>query len=219
MKEISLLLRPEMARAYALGLKTQTRRLITRLRGIGSITEFGPSATPEHFSSFDWQFRDRHKLWHDVDSERLLEMCPYGGPDDRLRLLTTWAVHRKYDKIKPTELPRGISLWSYFMGTEKLPTCGRLRPGLFLPERFRHFMPAPLITDMRVELVQDISEEDAIAEGIVPRKIAGKDWIDARFGFQVLWDTIHGPGAWERNEYVWRIELQKYSEVSDESIF
>ena len=68
MKEISLLLRPEMARAYALGRKTHTRRLITRLRGIGSITEFGPSATPEHFSSFDWQFRDRHNLWHDVDT-------------------------------------------------------------------------------------------------------------------------------------------------------
>ena len=204
MKEIALLLRPEMARAYAENRKWVTRRLIKRLMGIGEITEFGPSYT----NGYDWQFRNKRMLWNDVDTQWLLKRCPYGQVGERIRLLTTWSVHRQYDSIKPTKLPEGIRVWSYFVGTEKLPTCGRLRPGRFLPTRFRHFMPAPLITDMRVELVQDISEEDAIAEGIVPRKIAGKDWIDARFGFQVLWNTIHGPGAWERNDWVWVPEFE-----------
>ena len=209
MKEISLLLRPEMARAYALGLKTQTRRLITRLRGIGSITDFGPSTMPTdhasgYFSTFDWEFRDKRKLWHDVDTDRLLEMCPYGGPDDRLRLLTTWAVSQVWNDLKPKELPDEAIIWSYFdvKNPEKPIGYGKLRQGRFLPKRFRHFMPAPLITDMRVERVQDISEEDAQREGVIAPSLF------CRQLFGGLWDTIHGPGAWENNDWVWVPEFE-----------
>ena len=72
------------------------------------------------------------------------------------------------------------------------------------------------VTGVRVELVQSISEADAIAEGLFewtdPPRIATKHYgiglpdvweTDPRKAFKRLWCSIHGPGAWERNDWVW----------------
>jgi hypothetical protein len=64
------------------------------------------------------------------------------------------------------------------------------------------------ITDIRVERVQDISEVDAVAEGCVLPK-GNEDLMLSMFKrpyrqvFIDIWDSIHNPGAWERNDYVW----------------
>ena len=75
------------------------------------------------------------------------------------------------------------------------------------------------VTAVRVERLQDISEADAIAEGIQCNKTLPEDthrcWLvlgnngrtdlltswDAKDVFRQLWHHIHGPGAWEANPW------------------
>jgi hypothetical protein len=121
--------------------------------------------------------------------------CPYGAPGDLLWVKETWQRD-----------PAG-----------KLPTCFRAdgcRCG------FEHAWRSPLflsrelsrltlrITDVRVQRLQEISEEDAKAEGVEPA-IAGLDERGPlkryRTGFVRGWSSIHGPESWARNDWVWAI--------------
>jgi hypothetical protein len=61
------------------------------------------------------------------------------------------------------------------------------------------------ITDIRVERLQDISEDDALAEGIdytcqqaLPSDV-----------FSGLWESINGSGSWNANPWVWVIEFKR----------
>jgi hypothetical protein len=56
------------------------------------------------------------------------------------------------------------------------------------------------VTDVRVERLQDISKEDARAEGCPAR--GGDDGLDPRGWYRDLWDSINGPGAWDENQWV-----------------
>jgi hypothetical protein len=83
------------------------------------------------------------------------------------------------------------------------------------------FMPRGLsrltltVTDVRVERLQDCSEEDAIAEGVVDTgrrdgapyphfKLPDFPWIehDALSVYSYLWDHINGAGSWSANPWV-----------------
>jgi hypothetical protein len=62
------------------------------------------------------------------------------------------------------------------------------------------------VTDVRLQHVQDISEEDAIAEGV--ERSEGDRYLPgpcdyARWAFFELWNQIHGSGAWDKNPWVW----------------
>ncbi|POR42524.1 hypothetical protein [Methylobacterium sp. V23] len=69
-----------------------------------------------------------------------------------------------------------------------------------------------VVTDVRVERLQDISEADAVVEGLKPDTCAGQRmWDpgtphglfgDPRVAFRMLWEDINGPGAWEANPWV-----------------
>jgi hypothetical protein len=59
------------------------------------------------------------------------------------------------------------------------------------------------VTDVRVQRLQDISEEDAIAEGaspvLVPPDGGSAPHVE---GFRALWNDLHGPDAWDANPWV-----------------
>ncbi|WP_341989797.1 hypothetical protein [Azorhizobium sp. AG788] len=77
-----------------------------------------------------------------------------------------------------------------------------------------------MVTSVKVERLQDISEEDAIAEGVEKDHAAGmpstwgwhdylrgdeiakRHFSDARDSYRTLWDAINGPGAWDANPWV-----------------
>lgn len=90
-------------------------------------------------------------------------------------------------------------------------------------KRLGRFMPRKLsrltltITDVRVERLQDISEADAIAEGIEittdfpadARRPLYKDYLAERtwlgnpvHSYHTLWNHLNGPGAWDANPWV-----------------
>lgn len=80
------------------------------------------------------------------------------------------------------------------------------------------------ITDIRVERLQDISEEDAVAEGVEPieiicsrdgEKTAYRDYEFSGFylnspkdSFKSLWRKINGAESWATNPWVWVVEFK-----------
>lgn len=73
------------------------------------------------------------------------------------------------------------------------------------------------VTGVRVERLQDISEADAMAEGI---RCTGQCsyWWDGMQGdphrtaadaFRALWESINGPDSWTANPWVWVVELRR----------
>lgn len=61
------------------------------------------------------------------------------------------------------------------------------------------------ITDIRVERLQDISEDDAQAEGLQGR-IDGLELPSEQF--KDLWVSINGEQSWDKNPFVWVIEFK-----------
>lgn len=80
-----------------------------------------------------------------------------------------------------------------------------LRHSRFMPRRFSRMTLT--VTDVRVQRLQDISEEDARAEGVV---MTGKVYSEEadKFGgtyralFANLWNSLHGPAAWDANPWI-----------------
>ena len=70
------------------------------------------------------------------------------------------------------------------------PWKNKVLPARFMPKWACRAVAECL--EVRVERVQEISEEDSLSEG-----------FQFREHFIRTWDSLHGPGAWERNEYVW----------------
>lgn len=83
------------------------------------------------------------------------------------------------------------------------------------------------ITDVKVELLQDISGDDAMAEGVdqtefwTPKELEGRPfeekwWDDYHFwnhypqmAYRRLWESIHGSGSWDLNPYIWAISFKR----------
>jgi len=72
----------------------------------------------------------------------------------------------------------------------------------------------PLVS-VRVERVQDITEEDAKAEGLWRTEngwtdgATGYDVTNARAAFQELWTSIYGQESWDANPWVWVAEWKE----------
>jgi len=66
------------------------------------------------------------------------------------------------------------------------------------------------ITGIRVERLRDISESDALAEGIDP-KFPPDEQVEnaARMRYADIWESINGPGSWAANPWVWVVEFRR----------
>lgn len=87
------------------------------------------------------------------------------------------------------------------------------------------------VTDIKIERVQNISEEDAIAEGISSNDamdIGAEHFhptyynpdnnppiLDYIGAFSVLWNKIHGAGAWDRNPWVEVVSFERIEKPED----
>lgn len=174
------------------------------------------SIDPKHIGAYG--FGTEH------EEVKSFHKCPYGKPGDTLWVRETW--YRNY----PHEYGR---YWYRADGEEiELPTiyggkalCGKAdglkwRPSIFMTrEAARIFLT---VKDIRVERLQDITNEDAKSEGIdigaiddekyqknVAYRMLADNLPKARFGD--LWDSINkarGYG-WDTNPWVWVIEFEK----------
>lgn len=64
------------------------------------------------------------------------------------------------------------------------------------------------ITEVRVERLQDITDEESLQEGMLPNQNIFRQY-ELKQAFQMTWEKIHGKGAWESNPWVWVIEFEK----------
>ncbi len=201
MKEHPILFTGEMVRVILDGRKTQTRRLVKSINGFGRVTQFGETQT----NGYLWTFRDRHGRWQDLRDSSLIERCPYGVPGDKLYVRETWAQAERGDE------------WDYWRGKpdKRLPVLYRAdnptlgaddeywRPSIHMPRWASRI--TLVVESVRVERVQDITEEDARAEGVSERTI-----LTAREAFARLWDTINAKRApWQSNPWVWVVGFRR----------
>ena len=91
------------------------------------------------------------------------------------------------------------------------------RPAITMPRRFSKLILE--IIDVRVERVQEITEEGAKAEGVPPitdrvsPNYRGKNphHNQHRPSFMRIWNSLYGSAAWTRNEWVWAITFKRIS--------
>ena len=61
------------------------------------------------------------------------------------------------------------------------------------------------IVSVRVERLKEISEADALAEGV----IRCDSFTTLRNSFGRVWEQINGTGSWEANPWVWVVEFKR----------
>lgn len=197
MKERPILFNGEMVRAILDGSKTQTRRPVAKQK-----YAHGTWATPEEVA-FEFCRRSGEFL------------PPLGTVGDRLWVRETWRCRGgreyEYQKHQPSIM--------YHADAEPVEAiCNEWRPSIHMP-RWASRIDLE-ITRVWVELVQDITEEDAKADGVeygIWHQKPGvfhepTDEVDVKngsykAGFGFLWQSIYG--TWDVNPFVWAYEFRR----------
>jgi hypothetical protein len=125
--------------------------------------------------------------------------CPYGVPGDRLWVRETFCPQMNATDRTPFYRSTG----------DELPSCHKWKPSIFMPRWASRITLE--ITEVRVQRVQDISEEDAKAEGggfIREHPDADETLSDKKL-FQFLWESISGETSWDANPWVWAITFRR----------
>ena len=192
MKERPILFSAPMVRALLAGTKTQTRRGVkpqTAIMTDEMARAFGVQPPP-------------------VENSAVVS-CPYGAVGDRLWVKETWKADQIWDGHRPLDIPEGeaVLYTADKHATRIVPFgWGRGRPSIFM-RRWMSRLTLEL-TSVRVERLNDISEEDAIAEGIdaeVTPRAPGDPYLPVRNPsdrYRDLWESLNGAGSWAANPWV-----------------
>jgi len=188
----------------------------------------------------EWQTRRvvPKKIWLDwgyggLFADYAIEHCPYSVGEEVY-------IKEKYcHKADPiTAIVSDSEFWYFAVnpdvikvdgdGARELTKAGyEASPWLssrFMPERAARTVVT--ITDIQAQRVQDISYEDCLAEGLVHNAFWDMwesplhpgsliDWY--KTAFKQLWDSIHGEGSWERNDWVWKYSFIRRDYETTES--
>lgn len=232
-RDLPILFSAPMVRALLAGTKTQTRRAIslptkgeyvrpdmggwepTTVGGAG-VTLAGGASVPEQAA-----------IWNQTTGTTLAMRYRVG---DRLYVREHWRVSSQYDDHAPAHskdgkpvLRRcGMTVMFEAGGSIANDRLGRWTPDNDYPPsrpdwagKFRQGMHMPrwasritlTVTEVRVERLQDIGADDAIAEGIELSgngyAAPGMSWVGSpELAYRCLWQAINGEGSWEANPWV-----------------
>ena len=200
MKERGMIFNAEMVRALLDGRKTQTRR---------------PVKFPVHDKNLGCELAG-NELAGELSAGNYPNSA-FGKPGDRIWVRETWAEAgasapdlKLYRANYPEHVP---SIY------ENVPPAEEIRwtPSIHMPRWASRILLE--ITDVRVERLNAISEEDARAEGIIdggclncgepePCGCANPE-PDATDAFAYLWQSIYGQENWNADPWVWVIEFKR----------
>ena len=203
-KERPILFSAPMVLAILDGRKTQTRR-IAKVTSDGCkegfitpLAGFVPRSIENHFS-----------------------YCPYGKPGERLWVRETWSKAKSSASqdifYRADGETNGKQYALSFVERES-----KWRPSIHMPRSASRILLE--ITGVRVERLQDISEDDAIADGVyeggkvciceTPLDFVrscgncGGRLIDAVDMYKQIWQSLNGIGSWDLNQWVWVVEFK-----------
>jgi hypothetical protein len=210
MKTRPILFSALMVRALLNGTKTQTRRIVKPQESI-----HGPCQSGGLF----WIPPDMQgDPEPNCPTVRAVDRCPYGQPGDRLWVKETWNTSAQWQGRKPTDIPEGVPIFfAADYSAAGCETCKPWHPSLFMRQWMSRITLE--IVSVRVERLQSISKEDAVAEGLEttePGMFKSYDsklgWLavdDARLSYRTLWESINGEGSWDANPWVWVVEFRR----------
>ncbi|EKJ7310807.1 TPA: hypothetical protein MIP50_17470 [Klebsiella pneumoniae] len=190
--ERGMIFNAEMVRALLDGRKTQTRRIIKDC-----------TVGRDPISKFIKIGKKFIGCYPEDVPELIRECCPYGVPGDRIWVRETWAEAgasapdlKLYRANYPEHVP---SIY------ENVPPAEEIRwtPSIHMPRTASRILLE--ITDVRVERLRSMSQDDARAEGV----IAASGPMEAGLAFRELWDSIYGEESWKANPWVWVIEFKR----------
>ncbi|HBQ3180652.1 MULTISPECIES: hypothetical protein [Klebsiella pneumoniae complex] len=224
MKERGMIFNAEMVRALLDGRKTQTRRPIKWKQ-----TRFTEIGEREDGSKWPWSEDAEHAcdFWHP---------CPFGAVGDRIWVREAYRFPASLDDVSPTGVgemavatgyrkpwaPTFYEFtgtfsdgWKGFETTPKVSDAGKLRPSIHMPRWASRILLE--ITDVRVERLNAISQEDAQAEGMeltgwrptYSDPDSGGEVMTPYDNFAELWSSIYGDESWKANSWVWVISFKR----------
>lgn len=185
MKERPIIMGAESVRAILEGRKTQSRRAI--------------KPQPKFIGAPNVPFKT-----DDANPKGIIN-CPYGKVGDRLWVRET-VFFETFHQQSDEELERdgfnpNIGVWVYRADNHDYPTItANWTSPMFMPREASRITLE--ITDIRVERVQDITEEDAIAEGV--------ESFNTVASYSYLWDSLNAKRGypWESNPWVWVVTFE-----------
>ena len=221
MTERPILFNAEMVKAILEGRKTQTRRVIKPKskalhdNNVACIVhrESGDKWYQDHVFSM----RGKHGVWEDYTLEGFLALCPFGQVGDRLWVRETFRLFDS-DECPHSDFPCGCPSWGtpLYRASHDCLDGEKWTPSIHMPRSASRILLE--ITNVRVERLQSISNEDAKAEGFDysthPSAIEMGYAIGARTNFRHTWEEIYGANAWNKNPWVWVVEFVKLNEVT-----
>ncbi|WP_313063443.1 morphogenetic protein [Atlantibacter hermannii] len=210
MKERGMIFNGEMVRAILDGRKTQTRRIISE----------------RHLNLIDLgsQIGECYPVECGIDHENsqsyYREHCPFGKPGDRIWVRETYQgplfdyehMEAYLEDSSKFEKPDfcvyradGKPAPEFYDADDNLHCCWR--PSIHMPRWASRILLE--ITDVRVERLASISQEDAAKEGYPanPEPYGGS--MDKWLWFRQLWDSIYPEQSFSHNPWVWVIEFKR----------
>lgn len=183
MTDKPILFSAPMVKALLDGTKTQTRRLMPGQEYLQQAyspqvhgTKIYNYAHEEVISAARYQVGDR--LW-------VKEACWLYGYWEEAGKTKTGKTKRHFALLGQEVRYEKPDLISYWGGNEGFS----YRTGMFMPRRYSRLTLT--VTDVRVQRLMNISEKDAVAEGVADRG-----------AYIELWKTLHGPTSWVENPWI-----------------
>lgn len=247
MADRPILFSAPMVRALIDGRKTQTRRTLPIPHEIQEkILDFHRVGTDtEGRGVFEMRDHDRNHVY--IPAGKHLQTPQFIsriGVGDRLWVKETHAIvprtaYRMSEGIQQTFRPNDDHDAAVYAAGWDRSKPGRWRPSIHMPRWASRL--TLVVTDVRIERLNAITEADAIAEGIEPvldyRSPGQTHWKDYEtyedgtphahavvpfvspvHSYRSLWDEINGRGAWATNPWVvaysFAVHLAHIDEVS-----
>ena len=241
-KETALLFNQEMVLATKAGLKLKTRRLIQPQPPEGA-TYFGEGMVSLNscMEKEDALWDKVGFVWEEKPGAEVIKFwpkeddlyCPFGHVGDLIWVRETfyqyghWVTNGKTKAGKPKFKFIPDQLFSEVRFSDNPPAVIRKntfrkdgwykRPSIHIPRAAARLLLE--ITAVRPERLQDLSEEDAIAEGVESIEgIKGPIYFNyltmefgfksAKISFESLWVSLYGSESWESNPWVWVIDYK-----------